>query len=142
MFNALSPEVLVQVLDTMSVRLFWKDRDSRYLGCNRHFAEDASVADPIEFVGRSDYFFYQPEQAAAFRLDDADVMFTGKPKLGILEKITKDSGQVIWLDTSKWPLRNADGEIIGVIGMYQDITERVEADSERCRACVSLITAA
>lgn len=142
MFNALSPEVLVQVLDTLSVRLFWKDRDSRFIGCNRLFAEDAGVADPSQFVGRSDYFFYHPEQAAAFRADDAEIMFTGVAKVGLLEKITKDSGEIIWLETSKWPLRNGDGEIIGVIGMYQDITERVDADSERCRACVSLINAA
>jgi hypothetical protein len=74
MINALPPEVLVQVLDTLPVRIFWKDRDLRFLGCNQRFADDASIADPQEFVGRSDYFFYPTEQASAFRDDAADVM--------------------------------------------------------------------
>jgi len=130
MINALPPEILSQILDTLSVRLFWKDRDSRFIGCNKRF------------VGRSDYFFYHPEIAAAFREDDAEVMFTGHAKLGILEKIVKDGGQVLWLETNKWPLRNAEGEIVGVIGMYQDVTERVDADNERCRACFSALQAA
>jgi len=142
MINALPPEILSQILDTLSARLFWKDRDSRFIGCNKRFAEDAGVDDPKEFVGRSDYFFYHPEIAAAFREDDAEVMFTGQAKLGILEKIVKDGGQVLWLETNKWPLRNAEGEIVGVIGMYQDVTERVDADNERCRACFSALQAA
>lgn len=142
MINALPSEALSQVLDALSVRLFWKDRDSRFIGCNKHFAEDAGVEDPKEFVGRSDYFFYHPEIAAAFRASDAEVMFSGQAKLGILEKIVKDSGQVLWLETSKWPLRNAEGEVIGVIGMYQNVTERVDADNERCRVCASGMQAA
>lgn len=142
MINSLPPDVLVQVLDTLPVRIFWKDRDSRFIGCNRLFAEDAGVSDLTEFVARSDYYFYHPEQAAAFRDDDADVMHSEKPKLGIIEKLTKVGGQVIWLETNKWPLRSASGEIIGVIGMYRDITELKAEDDERCRACFSVISAA
>lgn len=139
MINSLPLDVLVQVVDTLPVRIFWKDRDSRYLGCNERFAQDAGIADPREFLGKSDYFFYQPDQAAAFRDDDAEVMFSGEPKLGILEKLTRANGQIIWLETNKWPLRAADGEIVGVIGMYVDITERKQSDDERCRACLSVI---
>ncbi len=136
MHNSLPPEVLAQALDALSVRLFWKDRDSRFIGCNKRFAEDAGVDDPQEFVGRSDYYFYHPEHAAAFRADDAEVMYTQQPKLGIIEKIVKDDGQVLWLETSKWPLRNAEGEITGVVGMYLDVTQRVAAEAERCGQCV------
>lgn len=139
MINSLPLDVLVQVVDTLPVRIFWKDRESRYLGCNERFAQDAGIADPREFLGKSDYFFYQPDQAAAFRDDDAEVMFSGVPKLGILEKLTRANGQIIWLETNKWPLRGADGEIVGVIGMYVDITERKQSDDERCRACLSVI---
>lgn len=141
MINSLPLDVLVQVVDTLPVRVFWKDRESRYLGCNERFAQDAGIADPREFLGKSDYFFYQPDQAAAFRDDDAEVMFSGVPKLGILEKLTRANGQIIWLETNKWPLRSADGEIVGVIGMYVDITEQKQNDDERCRACLSVIAA-
>lgn len=139
MINALPTDILVQVLDTLPVRIFWKDRDSRYLGCNLRFAEDAGVADPNDIIGRSDYFFFPPEQASAFRGDDADVMFHGRPKIGVIEKLTRPGKDVIWLETSKWPLRNAEGLIIGVIGMYRDITESKNDDDERCRACLSTL---
>jgi PAS domain S-box-containing protein len=139
MINSLPLDVLVQVVDTLPVRVFWKDRESRYLGCNERFAQDAGIADPREFLGKSDYFFYQPDQAAAFRDDDAEVMFSGAPKLGILEKLTRANGEVVWLETNKWPLRGADGEIVGVIGMYVDISDQKQSDDERCRACLSVI---
>lgn len=141
MINSLPPEVLVQVLDTLPVRIFWKDRDSRFLGCNRLFAQDAGVFEPHDIVGRSDYYFYPPEQAAAFRDDDADVMFKGEAKLGIIEKLSRPSG-AIWLETNKWPMRSANGEIIGVIGMYRDITELKAEEDERCRTCMSTAFAA
>jgi PAS domain S-box-containing protein len=141
MINTLPPEVLVQVLDTLPVRIFWKDRDSRFLGCNRQFALDAGVCDPCEFIGLSDYSFYPPEQAAAFRDGDLDVIMSGEPKLGVIEKLTRPAG-TIWLETNKWPLRGTDGEIIGVVGMYQDITDRMIEDEENCRALLGAVAVA
>lgn len=134
MINALPPEVLVQVLDALPVRIFWKDRDSRFLGCNKLFAADAGIEDPREFIGKSDYYFYHPDQAKAFRNDDAEVMWGGVAKLGILEQITDEDGAVRWVETSKLPLLNAAGEVIGVVGMYQDVTCRMTAQDGRCAA--------
>ena len=135
MINALPSDVLTQVLDALPVRIFWKDRESRYLGCNKLFANDAGVDDPREFVGKSDFYFYHPDQAKAFRDDDADVMYSGQAKLGIVEKIVHESGRVQWVETNKLPLRDEAGRVIGVIGMYQDVTGRVMADEAKCRAC-------
>lgn len=142
MINSLPPEVLLQVLDALPVRIFWKDRESRYLGCNRRFSEDAGVSDPKEFIGKSDYFFYHPDQARAFRDDDAEVIFSGAAKLGIEEKLTRASGETVWIETNKLPLRDAEGAVIGVLGMYHDITARKLADDERCRVCVGKTAAA
>jgi len=122
MINALSPETLVQILDALPVRIFWKDRESRFLGCNKCFADDAGIADPAEFIGKSDFYFYHPDQARGFRDDDADVMFKGEPKLGIIERVVDGEGREMWLQTSKLPLRDANGVVVGVIGMYHDIT--------------------
>ena len=66
MINSLPLNVLVQIVDTLPVRLFWKDRDSRFLGCNQLFAQDAGIADPREFVGKSDYFFTIPIRLRLF----------------------------------------------------------------------------
>lgn len=129
------------MLDTLPVRIFWKDRDSRYVGCNQQFADDAGVSSPQDLIGRSDYFFFPPEQASAFRDDDADVMFHGLPKMGIIEKLMLASGDIIWLETNKWPMRDPKGEIVGIIGMYQDITARKQDEDERCRTCLSTIAA-
>lgn len=141
MINSLPPEVLVQILDTLPIRIFWKDRDSRFLGCNKLFAQDAGVFTPDDFIGHSDYFFYPPEQASLFRDDDADVMYRGEPKLGIIEKLDRPGG-VIWLEANKWPLRDESGQVIGVLGMYQDVTARKHEDDERCRQCMSVLAVA
>ncbi|WP_395645672.1 PAS domain-containing protein [Terricaulis sp.] len=137
MINSLSADVLAQVLDGLPVRIFWKDRESRYLGCNKQFAVDAGVDDPVELIGKSDYYFYPPEQAKAFRDDDADVMWKGEPKVGIVEELTLTDGKTIVLETNKYPLRDQTGKVIGIIGTYQDITARQEQNAERCRACLS-----
>ena len=135
MINALPPDVLTQVLDALPVRIFWKDRESRYVGCNKLFAADAGIEDPKEFVGKSDFYFYHPDQAKAFRDDDAEVMYSGRAKLGIVEKIVHESGQVQWVETNKFPMRDQSGAVVGVIGMYQDVTARVLAEEAKCRAC-------
>ena len=140
MINSLPPEVLVQVLDTLPVRVFWKDLDSRYLGCNQRFADDAGMSDPSDFIGKSDYYFYHPDQASAFRADDANVMYNGVAKMGIIEKLTRADGRTIWLETNKWPLRDESGRVVGIIGTYQDITERQLAQEETCRACLAQFT--
>lgn len=127
--KALSEETFAQIVDALPVRIFWKDRESRFLGCNKLFAADAGVSDPDAFVGKTDFFFFEADQARAFRMDDAQVMASGQAKLAILERLTLTNGDVRWLETSKVPLRNEAGQIIGVLGAYQDVTERIRAAS-------------
>ena len=126
MLHKLSAETLALIVDAMPIRIFWKDRESRYLGCNKLFAQDAGVA--IEnFVGKTDYYFYHATQARAFRTDDAQVMASGEAKLGIIEELTFDTGETRWVETNKVPLRDDAGQIIGVLGTYQDVTDRIRA---------------
>lgn len=122
-----SEQMLKAVLDTIPVRVFWKDRASRYLGCNRLFAADAGKTSPDEIVGGNDYEFF-PEQAELYRSDDAHVILTEAVRLNYEEPQTTPDGDTIWLRTSKVPLRNAAGEVIGVLGTYEDITERKRAE--------------
>lgn len=129
LLHTLSAETLALIIDAIPARIFWKDCDLRFLGCNRLFAEDAGVTDLSTFIGKTDYYFYHADQARAFREDDAQVIATGEPKLGIIEQLTLESGETRWLETNKVPLRNQAGQIVGVLGAYQDVTDRVRAQN-------------
>ncbi len=118
-------EALLQnILDTIPVRVFWKDKDSRYLGCNALFAQDAGLDSPEEMVGRFDTQMAWAQQAGLYRQDDIRVMQTQQPKLAYEEPLTARDGSLRTLETSKVPLYNQAGEVIGVLGVYTDITER------------------
>ncbi len=120
--------LLQRVIDTAPIRVFWKDRDLRYLGCNPAFAQDAGKTHPSEIIGKDDYQMGWASQAEQYRADDRAVMASGIPKLSYEEQQTTPSGQTIWLRTSKVPLRDWDNAIFGVLGIYEDITERKQAE--------------
>lgn len=122
--------MLQLVLDTIPVRVFWKDRESRFLGCNRLFAEDAGRESPTELIGDTDFNMAWSEQADLYRADDRQVVESGVPKLNFEEPQTTPEGEHIWLRTSKIPLKNLEGETIGMLGTYEDITERKQAEKE------------
>ncbi|NLI48105.1 MAG: PAS domain S-box protein [Acidobacteria bacterium] len=119
-----SRRMLQLVLDTIPVRVFWKDRDSIYLGCNRLCALDAGLAAPEAIIGLSDFELGWREQAELYRSDDSQVMASGVAKVNYEEPQTTPEGGRIWLRTSKCPLRDDAGRVIGVLGTYEDITER------------------
>lgn len=123
MISSLPLDALQQMLEALPVRIFWKDRESRYIGCNQLFADDAGVASPDVFVGKTDFYFYPFHHAELYRYNDAEVMHTGVPST-LEEQLTMPDGQVRWVRTYKAPLRDAEGRIIGLIGMYQHITEQ------------------
>ncbi|MEB3231243.1 MAG: PAS domain S-box protein [Leptolyngbyaceae bacterium] len=124
-----SQQFLKTVLDTVPLRVFWKDRELRYLGANAQFLQDAALSSAAELVGKSDFDLpWGDTDAAAYRLDDGSVIRRGEAKLGILETQHQQDGTEIWVETNKLPLRNLAGAIIGVLGTYQDVTERRNAD--------------
>jgi PAS domain S-box-containing protein len=116
--------MLRMVLDTIPVRVFWKDRDSRYLGCNGLFAKDAGLERPEDLLGLDDRDMGWAEQAELYRSDDRAVMESERAKLGYEEPQTTPDGRRIWLRTSKIPLRDREGRVMGVLGTYEDVTAR------------------
>ncbi len=116
--------MLNNILNTIPVRVFWKDLNGKYLGCNQHFAKDAGENNPDDIIGKTDYELRWINQADRYTRDDSYIIESGKPKLNFEEPQTTPEGNTIWLNTSKIPLRDNNGKIIGVLGTYEDITEK------------------
>lgn len=116
--------MLKNVLDNIPVRVFWKDRESRYLGCNALFARDAGYERPELLVGKDDYDLFVKEDAENFRKDDQSVIEGTQARIGYEEPQLRPDGIVAILRTSKVPMRDIKGAVVGVLGTYEDITER------------------
>ncbi|MBK7655089.1 MAG: response regulator [Betaproteobacteria bacterium] len=125
-----SQTLLQSVIDTSPVRVFWKNRELKYLGCNPAFAQDAGKKSPSELIGRDDFSMGWAAQAELYRADDRQVMESGLPRLGFEEPQSTPDGRMTWIRTSKVPLRNTANEVVGVLGMYEDITERKASEQK------------
>ncbi len=124
-----SRKLLQTIIDAAPVRVFWKDQNLRYLGCNPAFARDAGKDAPADLLGKDDWQLAWAAQAsAACQADDRTVMASGAPKLFYEEKQSTPDGRTLWLSTSKVPLKNDSGAIIGLLGIYEDITARKLAE--------------
>jgi two-component system, cell cycle sensor histidine kinase and response regulator CckA len=123
-----SQQMLRLVLDTIPQRVFWKDTSSVLRGCNTAFARDAGVADPAELVGKSDYDLVWRELADAYVADDRAVMTRGQAKLGYDERQVRPDGTLSWVHVSKVPILDENGSVVGLLGTYEDITERRQAE--------------
>ena len=134
------------VLDAFPLSVFWKDRQSVVLGCNQLYAMTCGLKSPLEAIGKSDFDFTCTEnEALAYIADDRQVMESGLAKLNIEEMITLASGEQRWVQTNKIPLRDSEGNVIGVMGTFQDISDRKQAEKalkESEQSYASLMAAA
>ncbi|MEB3121126.1 MAG: PAS domain S-box protein [Snowella sp.] len=124
-----SRQFLQTVLDTFPLSVFWKDDQSVYLGCNQNFAQGANLTSTAEIVGKTDYDLpWGTKEASFYQADDRQVIESGVPKIAIEETITLGTGETRWIETNKIPLRDLDGNVIGVVGTFQDISDRKTAE--------------
>ena len=128
-----SNQMLQFVLDAIPQRVFWKSSDFRYLGCNQSFARDAGLNDPSEIIGRDDFDLTWKKTAHLYRADDRLVMETNKPKLSFEEPQLTEEGTQRWLLTSKVPFHDQEGKVIGVLGTYEDTTEKRQTEESQRR---------
>ncbi len=126
-----SQQMLQLVMDNIPQFIFWKDRNSVYLGCNRNNARIAGLSNPLEIIGKTDYDLpWKKEEADFFREWDARVMETDTAEYHIIEPLLEADGKQLWLDTNKIPLHDSEGNVIGILGTFEDITDRKQAQEE------------
>ncbi|NJL64878.1 MAG: PAS domain-containing protein [Methylacidiphilales bacterium] len=124
-----SQQFLKLILETIPQHVFWKDSNSVFLGCNRNFAKVAGFDLPEDIIGKTDYDLpWKVEEARYFRECDRAVMASGKPMLEIIEPQLQADGKQAWIETSKVPLLDIEGNRIGILGTFQDITLRKNAE--------------
>ena len=136
-----SQQLLEGILDSIPTRVFWKDRNLVFLGCNAVFARDAGFADPKDIIGKDDYQMGWRDQAELYRSSDQKVIEDGSARSPVEEPQTTPDGRTLTLLTSKMPLRSPEGEIIGLLGTYMDITDRHLAEESSRLASLGQLAA-
>lgn len=115
-------DMLQLLLDNLPDYIFFKDRESRFIRANPALAGYFGVAHSEDLVGRSDAEFLTPADARRTRDDELRVIESGEPIVGQTEERTLPNGEVSWTFTTKLPLRDGQGNIVGVTGISRDIT--------------------
>jgi len=128
-------DLLRALLDYVPDRISFKDRHGRYLCVSKSVADVFKVASPAEMVGKTDFGFYSPEEAEAAFADEQRVIETGQPIVGKVTERTLPDGHTEWSSTTKLPLRDRNGRVIGTCGITRDVTDlkklEQELDAER-----------
>jgi len=127
------------ILDTLPLGVFWKDLESRYLGCNQRFARDAGQASAEEVIGLSDFDLAWKDRAEEVRAEDFEIMDCGEPSLDRESAFKIPDGREAWLRMSKIPLRDATGAVTGILGIYEDISSKRSAQNENRNQLLDLL---
>ncbi|MEQ8169855.1 MAG: PocR ligand-binding domain-containing protein [Candidatus Eremiobacterota bacterium] len=123
--------MLSSIMNSIPQSIFWKDRQSVYLGCNQVFAEAVGINNTEEIKGKTDFDLPWPvDEAKTYIKDDLEVMGKNIIKRHIIEPLQQSDGKRIIIDTTKIPLTDKEGQVYGILGVYDDITERKKAEEE------------
>ena len=120
--------LLRTLVDHLPVSIYLKDSAGRKTLANPLNLRNCGVADEADVIGRTDFDFFPPEQAAAFHADDKRIFDTGQPVLNREEMLTRPDGTTVWNLTSKVPLTDSAGHVFGLAGIGLDITEIRKAE--------------
>jgi diguanylate cyclase (GGDEF)-like protein/PAS domain S-box-containing protein len=120
--------LLDALLEYSPDHIYFKDHKSRFVRVSRSLAEWMGLSDPVDAIGRSDDDFFAAAHAWKSRTDEAEVMASGQALVGAEECEIWPDGRKTWVSTTKAPLRDHAGAVIGIFGMSRDITARKLAD--------------
>ncbi len=122
--------LLRALLDHLPDSIYFKDRDSRFLHINRALAARFGLSNPSEAIGKSDADYFSSEHAAQAFENEQSLLTSGQPLMYKEEKETWPDGSITWVATTKLPLRNHQGEIVGTFGISRDVTARRRVEQE------------
>ena len=124
-------------------QIYFKDTEGRFTCASRAVAEFMGVATPADLIGKTDFHFWSEQTAREAAADEKSIMETGQPLIGKVERLVYPSGRVTWDYTTKLPLKNAAGEVIGIFGVNKDFTaiKRMEDALEEERNRLRLTSA-
>ena len=127
---AFERDLLDALLESIPDAVYFKDRESRFLKCSKALVTGLGLSHARMAVGNTDFDFFTEEHARPAFEDEQEIMRSGKPIIGKVERETWTGGLVTWALTTKMPLRNKAGEIIGTFGISKDITNLKETEKE------------
>ncbi len=126
----LTAALLNELMTTIPDNIYFKDRNSRFIKINQSLARWFGLGDPDDAVGKTDADFFGEEHARQACADEQKVMATGEPLVGVEEKETWPDGRVTWVTTSKVPIRDKAGSVVGLVGISRDITEQKRLEEQ------------
>jgi PAS domain S-box-containing protein len=129
--------IFESIINTLPIRIFWKDRNFRYLGANRLFLQDLGVERLDEILGKEDFTLLKPETAEICRRGDLQILHTGRDMHDEEGVIYTHTGKKMWISLYKKALHDRSGNIFGILGAYIDITklkmQEIQLKENSCR---------
>jgi PAS domain S-box-containing protein len=124
-----SQDMLQLVLKHIPQHIFWKDTACGYLGCNENFARVSGAGTPENIIGKTDFdLAWRREESEMFRKIDREVIETGEPQFDRIDQHLQADGRDVWMRTTIVPLFDENGNIIGLMGTQEDVTEQLESE--------------
>ncbi|MCV0427618.1 MAG: EAL domain-containing protein [Roseibium sp.] len=125
---SISGEWLQTLVDQVSDHIFVKDRSHRFVMANQPVADELGFSDPAELIGKTDLELHPEDVGRKFRAAESEIMTSGNPRIDFEEYSVLANGKRKWLSSSKFPVLNHDREVVGLVGISRDITERKKAE--------------
>ncbi len=124
-----SRQMLALILNSIPQSIFWKDRESIYQGCNEVFARAVGLEHPEQVIGKTDYDLpWAHMEVEDYRAADQEIVKGGNPQKHAIRLLQQADGRQSWIDISKVPLFDSRGKASGVLGIYEDCTERLRME--------------
>ncbi|MCA9052403.1 MAG: PAS domain-containing protein, partial [Planctomycetaceae bacterium] len=135
-------QLLEGLMEAIPDNIYFKDRDGRYLLINRAKAQRSGLADPAVAVGKTDFDFFPTDHAQRATAAERRIMDTGQPQVDVEERLVWPDGSISWMSSTKVPLRDAVGSVIGTLGVSRDLSahhavqEALSQERDRLRTLI------
>lgn len=129
--SVFEPQNLLQsLLENIPDFIYFKDKQSRYVKCSKAMALRVGLQTPQQMIGKTDFDFFTEQTASDAFKDEQEIIATGKPLVNKIEKKTDFEGKITWTSTTKIPLRDSAGNIVGIAGVNRDISSDISKQEQ------------